>query len=268
MVISHISGQFGNILYEIACGKYFAKIHNDEFKFCIDPPSEEKYHLRVNYDYFFRLFKDNLITYEEAQKITVNDKAIEYREPYEYRRKYFNQFKFIDHEHYYIIFGTRQSTKYWADDVEFIKSIFNFDFKLPKFEFDLNNSVGMHFRTLHHFADLSRHFVYNQLYDLVKLNPQKDYLLFVDDLNMFKSLFSKVYEKLLKLKNFYLVHNDNIFIDFKLLSLCKERIIGMSTFAWWASYLSNTKTYMIKDHYLKYKNEFDNELKLKNFEII
>ena len=52
MVISHISGQFGNILYEIACGKYFAKIHNDEFKFCIESKSEKKYHLMANYGYF------------------------------------------------------------------------------------------------------------------------------------------------------------------------------------------------------------------------
>lgn len=267
MVISYISGQFGNILYEIACGKYFAKIHNDEFKFCIEPKSEKKYHLMVNYDYFFRLFRNSLITFEEVKKITLNNQVIKYKEPAEYRRKYFDQLKFIDNEHYYIISGNRQSTKYWDDDVEFVKSIFNFDFELPRFEFDLNNSVGIHFRTLTHFSNLSRYFVYNQLYDLVKSNPQKDYLLFVDNLNMFKFWFGDVYKKLLKLENFYLVHN-NIFIDFKLLSLCKERIIGMSTFAWWASYLSNTKTYMIKDHYLKFKNEFDNELKLKKLEII
>ena len=268
MVISHISGQFGNILYEIACGKYFAKIHNDEFKFCIDPPSEKKYHLMVNYNYFFRLFEDSLITYEEAKKITLNNKVIKYKEPIEYRRKYFDQLKFIDNEYYYVISGNRQSTKYWNDDVEFAKSIFNFSLKLPKFKFDLNNSVGIHFRNLTHFSNLSSYFINNQLYNLVKSNPQKDYLLFVDNLYMFNGWFGSIYKKLLKLENLYLVHNNNLFIDFKLLSLCKERIIGISTFAWWASYLSDTKTYMIKDHYLKYKDEFDNELKLKNFEII
>jgi hypothetical protein len=60
----------------------------------------------------------------------------------------------------------------------------------------------------------------------------KEFCIFSDDLDWCKENFN--------FKDFKFISSDD-FLEFTLLTLCKEVIICNSTFGWWAAYLNNNR---------------------------
>lgn len=239
IVISASHGRLGNLLFEIAAGKYYA-----------DKIGASYYLLNnSNYNnYILYYFKNNMSFLKDINIIDdkyfnqIKEKFITYNEQCLYDEIPYSK------NNYIFIEGYRESPKYWNNDKQFIFNLFNEKTSLllkikQIYNINFNEYVSINIRR----GDYLRKDVINRLGLLdikwfkkcmSNYSDKQKYLIISDDIEWCKSTFIGD-NFLFADKN---IENYNkVFIDFWIQTLCKDNIISNSTFSWWAAYLNKNK---------------------------
>jgi len=130
------------------------------------------------------------------------------------------------------------------------------------------NSVSIHLRKNRYTEDLRSqktndykndelfeknllNYVHNSINYLDKKLDNPHYFIWSNDLSSFKQSF-------LDQKKFTFIENDNLATDFYLFSLCKNFIVGPSTFHWWGAWLNeNSNKICIRPSNINPSNNYD-----------
>ena len=134
--------------------------------------------------------------------------------------------------------GFFQSEKYFINNKQTIIDLFkipnHIEFQIKEAIPDINDYVAIHVRRGDYLNFPEHHPIqtkeyYQQAVEQVGINNK--FLIFSDDLEGCKDLFD-----FLPTKHFYTTEVN--WSDLYTMSLCKDNIIGNSTFSWWAAYLN------------------------------
>lgn len=142
------------------------------------------------------------------------------------------------------MFSYLQDERFFADQKEYIKEIFQYSTQLPDNLSDIindiksKNSVSIHIRR-------GDYLLYPKIYPIMSIDyyekganyirykTQKPIHLYVfsDDIKWVKENFRSKYP-------FTIIEGNKDIIDMQLMSLCHHNIIANSTFSWWGAYLN------------------------------
>lgn len=140
--------------------------------------------------------------------------------------------------------GFLQNERFFEDQKDFIKEIFQFKEKLPQrldnivAEIKNKNSVAIHIRRGDYlyapdiYPIMSMGY-YQQGADYIQSKSTDPIHLYIfsDDIRWVKKNFKTTYP-------FTIIQGNSATIDMQLMSLCKHNIIANSTFSWWGAYLN------------------------------
>jgi len=138
-----------------------------------------------------------------------------------------------------ILEGFFQSEKYFHHNSNEIRDIFKMPEEMEKqirkkySQFLDSNTVSLHIRRGDYLKFPDHHVVLSKDYyeKAIKLFPKADfYLVFSDDIEWCKETF--------KGDKFIFIENEKDYIEFYLMSLCKNNIIANSSFSWWPAWLN------------------------------
>ena len=94
-------------------------------------------------------------------------------------------------------------------------------------------------------------YVHNSINYLDKKLDNPHYFIWSNDSSSFKNSF-------LDQKKFTFIENDNLATDFYLFSLCKNFIVGPSTFHWWGAWLNeNSNKICVRPSNINPSNNYD-----------
>lgn len=144
------------------------------------------------------------------------------------------------------LYGYFQSEKYFNKNFKMIKKYFEFsqDIKnivYKKYNILNDDCIGVHLRT----------------YSRGHIDPRDIYIDILEDIDYLKKAFNffgknkkfivcsdnikRCKAVLGENKNLFFIENEPLYIDFFILTQCKNNINSSSSFSWWASYLNNNE---------------------------
>lgn len=199
----------------------------------------------------------NSIKYKDNIFRKLNTDSNKFRQVYREKSYFYNK---IDIKlKYNILFeGYYQSEKYFLDHKDLILETFGPTEEIKKYIIDkygekLKNSTSIHVRQGDYLE------MKNCYHNLLESDYYKNALEKITEENIL--VFSDNIEKVKNNKIFTdsritFIENESSIIDFYLMSMCQNNVIGNSTFSWWAAYLNTNK------HKIIYYPEkwFDSEL--------
>ena len=165
-------------------------------------------------------------------------------------------------EHDFYLDGLWQNVQYFADDVPYIKSIFQYKNDYGEYEEEVSrqiqncNSVSLHIRrgdfcgTVLDICDIS--YYKRAMNEMKKKLNDITWFVFSDDISFARSIIDDnnvVFVKGNKQKAYY---------DLMLMSECKHNILSNSTFSFWASFLNNNDEKIVIAPRFCVKNEIGN----------
>lgn len=255
MISVYLNGRLGNQLFQYSLCRLIS--YKNGYKYHIPrigEPSTEKQHIS---NYFENL--DLGIELENnIQNIYREDHTVQEYNP--------NLFKIKDNTK---LWGFFQSSKYFEDDVDLIRSWFSIkktdycDFiinKYPKEEYCYIHLRGTDYKNHSHWC-LNKDYYENSMKYVKDLYPNLSFLIVTDDLNMCSEFFPNVPA----------VSNDML-TDFYVLTNAKYLIISNSSFSWWAAWLKDKDLIMSPNNWLNYNKPelgfYPKDIKTKNFTYI
>jgi len=220
------NGEFGNQLFQIAATLSHAVDCNDNAIF-----PEWLYS---------KLFKHNI------SETLSSDKKIENK--YTEQHFYFDPIPKLPN---LALYGYFQSEKYFKKNFNFIKKYFKFkddiyDYIFKKYNFiSEENCVGVHLRTYSRGQIDPRHLYYDILEEPEYLKKafnffgrDRKFIVCSDNIKKCKSILGNN-------KSLIFIENESLYIDFCILTMCKDNINSSSSFSWWSSYLNENVTKQI-----------------------
>ncbi len=218
VITSELSGGLGNQMFQIAACVSLAKRLGYIAMF--DPNK-----------HFLPLQGKKFLTYTNN---LFNNLIINYNLPiiYEYISEKFNYVEIPNIQPLTIIKGGFQSEKYF--DKKLINNLFSIknEYKelLTKKYGDLTDKVSIHVRRGDYLKLWPHHiFVGEEYYTkAIEIMGDREYLVFSDDMEWCKSFFKGKFDFI----------NDEDYNELYLISMCKDNIIGNSTFSWWGAWLN------------------------------
>jgi len=134
--------------------------------------------------------------------------------------------------------GFFQSEKYFINNKETIINLFKItdyiESQIKEAIPDINDFISIHVRRGDYLNSPEHHPIQTREYyqkAVEEVGIDNKFLIFSDDLEGCKDVFDFI-----PVKHFYTTGVD--WLDFYTMSLCKDNIIGNSTFSWWAAYLN------------------------------
>lgn len=247
IVLQHIKCQFGNILFQLITGSYFAKCHSLDYYY--ESYDTHEIHFNNDYNYVLNKFK----YYRNYNSlININDKnSIELELDFNYK-----PIEFIENKNY-IISGYCQNWNfinydYALDILKPDKNILNKINEIVSINI-IKNSIGIHLR-LKEYKWAYENFINdeNRLTKFINDNKDKQILIFTDDVPYIKD-FDKYDNVIIFSKK-----SNSFLLDFYALTLCKTLVGGLSTFFIWALYLNlnHPIIYYIKESYKGLEQQF------------
>jgi len=236
MITAKLSGGIGNLLFEIAATIALARRNNSDAVFDLDA------HQIDNQGCVATKYKDTILKNLKTAIIPFQDWGHQYEEP-EFK---YNELPFIEPQ---VINGYFQSERYFEDQKEYIKALFQFpyetrlrvtDFIGKTFETAGEDRVReittIHVRMGDYVSKFSH--IYHQCsmryyQEAMSMFPDSDFLFVSDDMQWVKENFqgSNV---------FYSPFTDEL-DDMCLLSSGDNIIMANSSFSWWSAYLSHAE---------------------------
>jgi hypothetical protein len=254
-------GEMGNQLFQFAAMYSLSVKNNLELKIPIEnvyTPNHRNHRLFL-YDGF------NIPEYFLAEKKIIEPNINKlYKEPFfEYNPQFFDITDGTNVE------GFFQSEKYFIDVLDDLLKFLTpkhsiIEYIDTKYSKLLNDStLSVHFRVGGDRPELPNSFpnVSIEYYDKaiqlqLEKNPDiQNIVVFSDKIEYAKNVFSENNTDLI------FIENENHFVDFFLMSMCKHNIVANSTFSWWSAYLNKNKN---KTIIVPEKEWFGPELKYNN----
>jgi hypothetical protein len=231
MITAHLQGGLGNQLFQICAAISLALQNDDDYAFDIN------HHHLPNQGNSCRHYKENIF-----RNIKFNtDLPIKhiYHEPYFHYKK-INYFPNLGLSGYF------QSEKYFKDQESTIRKLFSIDdpsYSIIKNKYGTvlkNKTVALHVRRGDYLKFSDHHTVctldyYNKAINL--FDEDFVFLIFSDDLEWCKTKFIGT--------KFLFIENNEDYIDFYLISLCKHVILSNSSFSWWGAWLNNHENKLV-----------------------
>lgn len=227
MISSVLQGGLGNQLFQIATASSVAKDLNVLAVFSTSLQILNLQGNRAN------TYKNNIFS-----RINLIENNSFFSSLEMYKEPSFS-FKELPKKDNLLLNGYFQSEKYFFYNREYIKQLFSETEEITNYidskyyDINFNNSISLHVRrgdylrfpNVHPVCDLS-------YYDsaLQKIYNYENILVFSDDMKWCKNN--------LKYDNLIFIENENDYIDFYLISRCRNNIIANSSFSWWAAWMN------------------------------
>lgn len=172
--------------------------------------------------------------------------------------------------------GYLQNERFFEDQKDFIKEIFQFKEKLPRQldalveEIKNKNSVAVHIRRGDYLYSPNVYPImsveyYQQGADYIQSKSADPIHLYIfsDDIKWVRDNFKTTYP-------FTLIQGNSATQDMQLMSLCKHNIIANSTFSWWGAYLNKNpkKIVVAPDKWNLINKWWGDDIILKNWVVL
>jgi len=233
MISCNLMGGLGNMMFQIAAMKSFAKDNNSEVSF----PNYENHIKKINSD----TYHNPNLNYAEEYKKAFSNLDIITVEPGNTKRLdlpfFYVNLKYKDNTEY---FGYFQSEKFFSHNRDFILNLFKPSSKVLD---DINykysdvlklKTCAIHVRRGDYLKLQGLHAVQDINYFNNAISAVGDvdkYLVFSDDLNWCKN--NLIGDK------FVFIEGNKDYIDLFLMSMCTHQVISNSSFSWWGAWLNN-----------------------------
>lgn len=236
MILTELMGGLGNQLFQIFAGISLALDIGSDYRFC------DKFYYNTPKKVTKRLtYWENFLSDLKDKVLNINEDKRKYNiYLYENARKY----KQIPKNNNLLLKGYFQSYKYFENNYEKIIEILNIRDKQEivkkKYDYDYDNICSIHFRYGDYKQKKKYHINLDKNYykKSVDFINAKKYLIFYEKED--KELVENIINYIKKDEVDY-IYIDTSIPDYEqllIMSLCKDNIIGNSTFSWFGAYFN------------------------------